>query len=231
MNGKSIDDILKATDLAQFLSQAQSDATNVEVRMAQQREPDTRQYTMSQARPVIVAPGLGLLESADIFKGASLIGAGTKKMMDLFKSMSKRSKDTEGFAQSVASELRKQKSRKQGVDQSVYKVAELLQNIRKKDVKMFDDIEAFAPREAVSLSPEQAGSLINQKLHSMARSDIAKGTDSFEQLQKSLTDELNTLFEATKRDANTSRILKSIMERYNKTGVPIFTPKATTLAN
>jgi len=222
MNGKSIDDILRASDLSQFLSQAQSDNTNVEVGMSMRANNTPAQLTMSQARPVIVAPGLGLLESADIFKGASLIGTGTKKMMDLLKSMSKRSKDTEGFAQSVASELRKQKSGKQSVDQSVQKVAELLQNIRKKDVQMFDDIEAFAPREAVSLSPEQAGSLINQRLFSTAR----EGTDSFNQLQRNLTDELNTLFEATKKDANTSRILKSMMERYDRTGVPIFTPKA-----
>ena len=72
MNGKSIDDILRASDLSQFLAQAQSDNTNVEVGMSMRANNTPAQLTMSQARPVIVAPGLGLLEFAGLGATGSL---------------------------------------------------------------------------------------------------------------------------------------------------------------
>jgi len=90
MNGKSIDDIIRASDLVEFLSAAQSDATNVDVRMLPQEDLFTSQYTMREAEPRLVGTGgLGFLEAITGMGKAAQLAKSIPAITRLQKNISK----------------------------------------------------------------------------------------------------------------------------------------------
>jgi len=90
MNGKSIDDIIRASDLVEFLSAAQSDATNVDVGMLPQEDSFTSQYTMREAEPRLVGTGgLGLIEAITGMGKAAQLAKSIPAITRLGKNISK----------------------------------------------------------------------------------------------------------------------------------------------
>jgi|TARA_R100000315_G_C5227048_1_gene138063 hypothetical protein len=90
-NEKSIDEIIKASDIAQFLSQAMADETRVGMNKEVRSKYSPRQYEMSSIpERRIEAPGLGpLLEAVNPLKAGSLMMAGTPRFKDLIQVLSK----------------------------------------------------------------------------------------------------------------------------------------------
>lgn len=158
MNGKSIDDILRASDLSQFLSQAQSDNTNVEVGMSMRTNNTPAQLTMSQARPVIVAPGLGLLEAA------TLIPASSGKIAKMISDLAKGSKDpAENMIMRQLQQGMGQYSSmgavKPGTENFISKLINQLSGVKKKPSRSL--MSAVGDADKI-LSPNQIGRALKQ---------------------------------------------------------------------
>ena len=94
MNGKTIDDIIRESDIISALSSVPADVTNVETVNTFARQTPIyaqSQYSMREMEPQISMPGLGLLEYATSPAAASasflksLLGGGAKKPIKLLK--------------------------------------------------------------------------------------------------------------------------------------------------
>ena len=141
---------------------------------------------------------------------ASMIPPGSKKISQILKEMSERGKQSSSISKSV-----KQLSDKSGKqpDISIGKLSNLLQSIKNKNPRLYDDIEAFAPREAVEFSPDVASSLLSQKAF---RENLSGSVG------KKLSKEMLELSEASAAESLNMKTLSNLLKLYNQSGFSPF---------
>ena len=124
--------------------------------------------------------------------------------------MSERGKQSSSISKSV-----KQLSDESGKqpDISIGKLSNLLQSIKNKNPRLYDDIESFAPREAVEFSPDVASSLLGQKAF---RENLSGSVG------KKLSREMLELSEASAAESLNMKTLSNLLKLYNQSGFSPF---------